>query len=133
MSRKLTLSGLDLWDNALTGLGTITPAVTAEAPNRVLSHLPRTRTHLVKEHGGTGAIVRLTAQYTLSPAQYNSLAVTIQTAYLQLGSLVLPDGRSWSNVILTQAQEVSRGYERVNGGVVTQRVGIQYEFFQVRA
>jgi hypothetical protein len=133
MSRTLTLSGVTIWDNAATGLGTITPAVTSEAPNRVLSHLPRTRTHLVKEHGGTGAIVRLTAEYSLSPAQYSSLEAIIQTAYLQLGSLVLPDGRTWSNVILLQAQEVSRGYERVNAGGVTQRVAIQYEFFQVRA
>jgi hypothetical protein len=133
MSRSLKLSGLTLWDNAVTGVGTITPAVTSEAPYRVLSHLPRTRTHLVKEHGGTGAIVRLTAQYTLSAAEYSSLDVTIQTAYWQLGSLVLPDGRSWSNVILLQAQEIARGYERVNAGTVTQRVAIQYEFFQVRA
>jgi len=132
MSRTLTLSGVTLWDNGLTGLGAVTPAVTPSTPRRTLSPLPRTRTHVVKQHGGAGAIVRLVCEYSLNTTQYNSLGITIQTAFSQQGSLVLPDGRSFSNVILLSATELSRGYERVNGGVTTQRVAIEYDFFQAR-
>lgn len=133
MSRTLTLSGVTLWDNATTGLGTVEPSVTPSTPRRTLSPLPRTRTHIVKEHGGIGATIRLVCQYSLNTTQYNSLGITIQTAFGQTGSLVLPDGRSFSNVILLSVSEVSRGYERLNGGAATQRIAIQFEFFQVRA
>lgn len=132
MSRTLTLSGVTLWDNGTTGLGTVTPEIVPTQPDRMLTRLPRTRTHLVKEIGGTGVIVRVGCQYSLTKIQHDSLLIAINTAFGQQGSLTLPDGRTWSNVILTNVRDFSSGYERLNAGGITQRVTVGYEFFQVR-
>jgi len=114
---SVTFAGSTLWNDASTGIDRVQAIVQPGRRRWVLRDLPRGQGKVAKNLGKEPSYVIVPLSYVMSSNEYNTLAGVWDGIVSSAGTLAIPPGQSYANVILLDWRSV-RGAPLSDAGTI---------------